>query len=152
MCICIHVYVRVFYICDICTHFIYADFILLFYLWLLGQRWPNKEVQTNKQYWFIIIIISGRWHAPESNFTRSAHGRDPWRVQIYTFKIITTSSEVIMQNQRTLVSLSNNVTKIVSRMICYWEITNDNDKYPRTFHSKSKIIHVVTHRTKCKFI
>ena len=47
MCICIHVFVHVFYICDICTHFIYADFILLLYLWLLGQRWPNKEVQTN---------------------------------------------------------------------------------------------------------
>ena len=48
MCICIHVFVHVFYICDICTHFIYADFILLFYLWLLGQTLPNKEVQTNK--------------------------------------------------------------------------------------------------------
>ena len=30
-----------------CTHLMYADFILLFYLFLLGQRWPNKELQTN---------------------------------------------------------------------------------------------------------
>ena len=32
---------------SMCAHFMYADFIMFFYLWLLGQRWPNKEVQTN---------------------------------------------------------------------------------------------------------
>ena len=47
MCIYIHVSVHVFCICDIGTHFMYAEFILLFYLWLLGQRRPTKEVQTN---------------------------------------------------------------------------------------------------------
>ena len=36
MCSCM--FVHVFYICDICTHFMCADFTLLFYLWVLGQR------------------------------------------------------------------------------------------------------------------
>ena len=69
MIICIHVYVRVVNICDICTQFIYADFILLFYLWLLGQIWPNKEVKTNlsrytrelyTQVLFLLFLLYGK--------------------------------------------------------------------------------------------
>ena len=40
---CIHDYMYVFYVCSFYVCWFY-DF---FYLWLLGQRWPNKEVQTN---------------------------------------------------------------------------------------------------------
>ena len=47
MCSCIHICMHVFYICDICAHRMYADFILLIYLWLLGQRWLNKEVHKH---------------------------------------------------------------------------------------------------------
>ena len=43
MCICIHVFVYVFYICDICAHFM----PILFCCFTCGQRWPNKDVQTN---------------------------------------------------------------------------------------------------------
>ena len=46
---CYHVYMI---ICmfSMCAHFMYADFMIFFYLWLLGQRWPNKEVQTYRDY------------------------------------------------------------------------------------------------------
>ena len=48
MCICIHVFVHVFYICDICTHFIYADFILLFTCGcLVRDDLIKKYKQTN---------------------------------------------------------------------------------------------------------
>ena len=40
---CIHDYMYVFYVCSFYVCWFY-DF---FYLWLLGQRWPNKEVQTH---------------------------------------------------------------------------------------------------------
>ena len=39
---CIHDYMYVFYVCS----FYVCWFYEFFYLWLLGQRWPNKEVQT----------------------------------------------------------------------------------------------------------
>ena len=42
MLLCIHDYMYVFYVCSFYVCWFY-DF---FYLWLLGQRWPNKEVQT----------------------------------------------------------------------------------------------------------
>ena len=59
VCICIYIYIYIpanacyfvyMIICMffMCAHFMYADFIkLLFYPWLLGQRWTNEEIQTN---------------------------------------------------------------------------------------------------------
>ena len=55
MCICICMYMpanacyfvyMIICMSFMCAHFMYADFMMFFYLWLLGQRWPNKEVQT----------------------------------------------------------------------------------------------------------
>ena len=43
---CYRVYMII-YMFSMCVHFMYADFMIFFHLWLLGQRWPNKEVQTN---------------------------------------------------------------------------------------------------------
>ena len=43
MLLCIHDYMYVFYVCSFYVYWFYD----VFYLWLLGQRWPNKEVQTN---------------------------------------------------------------------------------------------------------
>ena len=42
MLLCIHDYMYVFYVCSFYVYWFYD----VFYLWLLGQRWPNKEVQT----------------------------------------------------------------------------------------------------------
>ena len=43
MLLCIHDYMYVFYVCSFYVCWFYDVF---FYLWLLGQRWHNKEVQT----------------------------------------------------------------------------------------------------------
>ena len=40
MLLCIHDYMYVFYVCSFYVYWFYD----VFYLWLLGQRWPNKEV------------------------------------------------------------------------------------------------------------
>ena len=53
VCICLRMHVTMYtwsYVCLLCV-LILCMLILwcFFYLWLLGQRWPNKEVQT-KQY------------------------------------------------------------------------------------------------------
>ena len=64
LCVCVYIYICVYVpanacyhvymiICmfSLCAHFMYADFMMFFfYLWLLGQRWPNKEVQTDNIY------------------------------------------------------------------------------------------------------
>ena len=58
MLLCIHDYMYVFYVCSFYVYWFYD----VFYLWLLGQRWPNKEVQTNKHQsipwinWFCLYI------------------------------------------------------------------------------------------------
>ena len=75
MCVCVYIYVYVYiyiclrmhvtmytwlYVCLLCV-LILCMLILwcFFYLWLLGQRWPNKKVQTNitSIFWYVNLFI-----------------------------------------------------------------------------------------------
>ena len=56
MCICVYIYICLrmqvtmytwLYVCLLCVMILWMLILwCFFYLWLLGQRWPNKEVQT----------------------------------------------------------------------------------------------------------
>ena len=65
MLLCIHDYMYVFYVCSFYVCWFYDFF---FNLWLLGQRWPNKEVQTNVYSEHFLIEILPPPPPPSSIF------------------------------------------------------------------------------------
>ena len=67
-CICIYIYIYVYECMLLCIHdYMYVFYVCSFYVcwfydvlcpWLLGQRWPNEEVQTNKQTYLSTLTNS----------------------------------------------------------------------------------------------
>ena len=80
MLLCIHDYMYVFYVCSFYVYWFYD----VFYLWLLGQRWPNKEVQTI-EYFIVnnIIIYLIEHHRSFMNFQYSRENSHTQRLVYY---------------------------------------------------------------------
>ena len=74
MCLRMHVTMYTWlYVCFLCV-LILCMLILwcFFYLWLLGQRWPNKEVETNT-YWHWFTIQNKQTKKQCYNFLSQTH-------------------------------------------------------------------------------
>ena len=53
------------YVVYVCSFYVCWFYDVLFYLWLLGQRWPNKEVQTIIQ---VCPLLSPRTGIIDANY------------------------------------------------------------------------------------